>query len=59
MFKEVDVVIDNNIRKPEYEGNYTLIEDKGNTMIIEVEGNLEEQNRADIDYIAIMIGVDL
>ena len=40
---EVNTVTENNTRKPDYDGGYRLIEDKGDTMIIEVEPNLEER----------------
>lgn len=39
---EVIVITENNTRRPDYDGGYRLIEDKGDTMIIEVEPNLEE-----------------
>ena len=39
---EVNTVTENNTRRPDYDGGYRLIEDKGDTMIIEVESNLEE-----------------
>ena len=40
---EVNVITENNTRRPDYDGGYRLIEDKGDTMIIEVEPNLEER----------------
>ena len=40
---EVNTVTENNTRRPDYDGGYRLIEDKGDTMIIEVEPNLEER----------------
>ena len=40
---EVNTVTENNTRRPDYDKSYRLIEDKGNTMIIEVEPNLEER----------------
>ena len=40
---EVNVITENNTRRPDYDGGYRLIEDKGDTMIIEVESNLEER----------------
>ena len=39
---EVNVITENNTRRPDYDGGYRLIEDKGDTMIIEVDPNLEE-----------------
>ena len=40
---EVNAITENNTRTPDYDEGYYLIEDKGNTMIIEVEPNLEER----------------
>lgn len=40
---EVNTITENNTRRPDYDGGYRLIEDKGGTMIIEVEPNLEER----------------
>ena len=40
---EVNVITENNTRSPDYDEGYRLIEDKGDTMIIEVEPNLEER----------------
>ena len=40
---EVNVITENNTRRPDYDEGYRLIEDKGDTMIIEVEPNLEER----------------
>ena len=40
---EVNVITEGNKRKPDYDGAYRLIEDKGDTMTIEVELNLEER----------------
>ena len=40
---EVNVITENNTRRPDYDGGYRLIEDKGDTMIIGVEPNLEER----------------
>ena len=40
---EVNVITENNIRRPDHDEGYHLIEDKGDTMIIEVEPNLEER----------------
>ena len=40
---EVNVNTENNTRRPDYDGGYRLIEDKGDTMIIKVEPNLEER----------------
>ena len=40
---EVNVITENNTRRPDYDGGYRLIEDEGDTMIIEVEPNLEER----------------
>lgn len=40
---EVNVIAEKNTRRPDYDGGYRLIEDKGVTMIIEVEPNLEER----------------
>ena len=40
---EVNVLKNDGIRKPDYEGSYKVVEDLGNTMIIEVEPNLEER----------------
>lgn len=40
---EVNVITENNTRRPAYDGGYRLIEDEGDTMIIEVEHNLEER----------------
>ena len=40
---EVNVITEGNNRKPDYDGAYRLIEDKGDTMIIGVEPNLEER----------------
>lgn len=40
---EVNVVTEGNKRKPDYDEGYRLIEDKGDTMIVEVEPNLEER----------------
>ena len=40
---EVNTVTENNTRRPDYDGGYRLIEDKGDTMIIGVEPSLEER----------------
>lgn len=40
---EVNTVTENNTRRPDYDEGYHLIEDKGDTMIIKVEPNLEER----------------
>lgn len=40
---EVNGITENNTRRPDYDGGYRLIEDKSNTMIIEVEPNIEER----------------
>ena len=40
---EVNAITENNTRRPDYDGSYRLIEDEGDTMIIEVEPNLEER----------------
>ena len=40
---EVNVITENNARRPDHDGGYRLIEDTGDTMIIEVEPNLEER----------------
>ena len=40
---EVNVLEIDGIRKPDYEGSYKVVEDWGDTMIIEVEPNLEER----------------
>ena len=40
---EVNTVTENDTRRPDYDESYYLIEDKGDTMIIEVEPNLEER----------------
>ena len=40
---EVNVITEGNKRRPDYDGGYHLIEDKGDTMIIGVEPNLEER----------------
>ena len=40
---EVNVLKNDGIRKPDYEGSYKVVEDLGDTMIIEVEPNLEER----------------
>ena len=40
---EVNVITEGNKRRPDYDGGYRLIEDKGDTMAIGVEPNLEER----------------
>lgn len=40
---EVNVITVDNVRKPDYEGSYVLIEDKGDTMMIKVEQKTGEE----------------
>lgn len=40
---EVNVIKEGNVRRADYEGNYALIEDKGDTMIIRAEIKTEEE----------------
>ena len=40
---EVNVLKNDGIRKPDYVGSYKVVEDLGDTMIIDVEPNLEER----------------
>ena len=39
---EVNTIVEDNTRRPDYEGSFVVLEDKGDTMIIEVEDKLEE-----------------